>query len=196
MRPDWKFWPEPEPEPDCYDLAGTGTGTGTGLPSWKSGRIRPDWPDLAGFDKISMLDFELFQLWPMFSLSTIDHTCHNSQLKWSITWPSWVIIKVYAILWFMYPESRWWLVTSEWLAVSWLGIALPKSSLVLIFPFYRNCLFVLLLYIGRGNFPNTAHLASYCRSVVIFSSQESKLSGRQLYHVLNMPTCLLGRNSL
>ena len=75
VRPDWKFWPEPEPEPDCYDLAGTGTGTGTGLPSLKSGRIRPDWPDLAGFDKISMLDFEIFKLCPMFSLSTIKLQC-------------------------------------------------------------------------------------------------------------------------
>ena len=48
----------------------------------------------------------------------------------------------------------------------------------------------------RGNFPNMAHLASYCCSVVIFSSQESKLSGLQLYNFLNMPTCLFGCNSL
>ena len=56
------IWPEPELEPDYHPK--------------KSGRIRPDWPDLAGFDKISMLDFEIFQLWPMFSLSTIKQQCN------------------------------------------------------------------------------------------------------------------------
>ena len=34
----------PELESDCYP---------------KSGQIRPDWPDLTGFDKVLMLDFKI-----------------------------------------------------------------------------------------------------------------------------------------
>ena len=48
----------------------------------------------------------------------------------------------------------------------------------------------------RGTQGNTDHLVSNCRSGVSLGSQESKLSGCELFFVLNAPACSVGSNSL